>query len=98
MAEAFGQINWLAVAAATLAYYLLGALWFTPLLGASWDRAVGFERPKGHRFPPIYYRCLDRRKTWGSSAEPHTASPCPGLPEQLDSLSVCNNVCRRQLD
>jgi len=55
MAEAFGQINWLAVAAATLAYYLLGALWFTPLLGASWDRAVGFERPKGHRFPPIYY-------------------------------------------
>ncbi len=25
------------------------------LLGASWDRAVGFERPKGHRFPPIYY-------------------------------------------
>ena len=55
MVEAFGQVNWLAVAAGTLAYYLLGALWFTPLFGAAWDRAVGFERPTGYRFPPIYY-------------------------------------------
>lgn len=53
--EAFGQVNRLAVAAATLAYYLLGALWFTPLFGAAWDRAVGFERPADYRFPMIYY-------------------------------------------
>lgn len=55
MIDAFGQVNWFAVAAATLAYYFLGALWFTPLFGAAWDHAVGFERPKDYRFPPIYY-------------------------------------------
>lgn len=55
MLEAFGQVNWFAVAAVTLAYCLLGALWFTPLFGAAWDRAVGFEHPEGHRFPPIYF-------------------------------------------
>lgn len=55
MGEALGQVNWIAVAAGTLVYYFLGALWFTPLFGAAWDRAVGFERPAGYRFPPIYY-------------------------------------------
>jgi hypothetical protein len=49
------NVNWPIVALATLAYYLLGALWFTPLFGRSWDRAVGFDRPRGHRFPARYY-------------------------------------------
>ncbi len=55
MFDAFGEVNWLAVLLATLAYYLLGALWFTPLFGWAWDRALGFERPRGNRFPPLYY-------------------------------------------
>lgn len=50
-----GDLNWLAVIVSTLAYYALGALWFTPLFGSAWDRSIGFERPRGHRFPPIYY-------------------------------------------
>ncbi|MDQ4137922.1 MAG: DUF1761 domain-containing protein [Actinomycetota bacterium] len=49
------QVDWLAVLLATLAYYVLGALWFTPLFGRAWDRAVGFTRPRGHRFGPLYY-------------------------------------------
>ncbi|MBA3404988.1 MAG: DUF1761 domain-containing protein [Gemmatimonadaceae bacterium] len=49
------DISWLAVIVATLAYYILGAIWFTPLFGRAWDTAIGFRRPKGHRFPPIYY-------------------------------------------
>ena len=47
--------NWLAAALAALVYYLLGALWFTPLFGRFWDRSIGFERPKGNRFPALYY-------------------------------------------
>ena len=27
------------------AYFALGGLWFTPLFGKQWDRAVGFQRP-----------------------------------------------------
>lgn len=49
------DINWPGVVVATIAYYALGGLWFTPLFGAAWDRAVGFDRPKGNRFPPMYY-------------------------------------------
>lgn len=48
-------LNWLAVLLATLAYYLLGALWFTPLFGKAWDTAVGVPRARGDRFPPLYY-------------------------------------------
>jgi len=55
MFDTVGDLNWLAVILATLAYYLLGALWYTPLFGHSWDTSIGFERPKGYRFPPIYY-------------------------------------------
>jgi hypothetical protein len=47
--------DWFAVVVATLAYFVLGALWFTPLFGKAWDVAVGFDRPKGHRFGAIYY-------------------------------------------
>ena len=55
MFDAIGEINWLAVIVAALAYYILGAIWFTPLFGRAWDTSIGFQRPKGHRFPPIYY-------------------------------------------
>lgn len=55
MLDAFTHLNWLAIGAATIAYYLLGALWFSPLFGAAWDSAIGFHRPRGHRFGLIYY-------------------------------------------
>jgi len=49
------QVSWLAVLVATLAYYLLGALWFTPLFGAAWDRAIGHARVRGETFSAAYY-------------------------------------------
>ncbi|WNB75508.1 hypothetical protein [Methylomonas koyamae] len=31
---------------AETACFMLGGLWFMPLLGKHWDRAVGFSRPE----------------------------------------------------
>lgn len=47
--------NLLSVFAAGLAYFALGGLWFTPLFGRHWDRAVGFQRPPKWRPPLAYY-------------------------------------------
>jgi uncharacterized protein DUF1761 len=55
MISALASINWLAVGLATLAYYALGAVWFTPLFGKAWDRSIGHTRTKGERFGAIYY-------------------------------------------
>lgn len=40
---------------AGLAYFALGGLWFTPLFGKQWDRAVGFQRPDRWRPSLPYY-------------------------------------------
>lgn len=55
MLTAVPQLNWLAVGLAGLAYYLLGAAWFTPLFGKAWDRSIGYDRSKATRFGPDYY-------------------------------------------
>ncbi|MFD4421379.1 DUF1761 domain-containing protein [Agromyces sp. NPDC058484] len=55
MIEAFGAVNWWVAALGALAYFVLGALWFSPLFGRVWDRAVGHERRPGERFPVSYY-------------------------------------------
>lgn len=55
MLTAFAHLNWLAVGLAGLAYYLLGAVWFTPLFGNAWDRSIGYDRSKSARFGPAYY-------------------------------------------
>lgn len=41
--------------AAGTAYFVLGGLWFTPLFGKHWDRAVGFRRPARWRPGLPYY-------------------------------------------
>lgn len=55
MLAAFAHLNWFAVSLAGLAYYLLGAVWFTPLFGKAWDHSIGYDRPKAARFGPDYY-------------------------------------------
>lgn len=55
MLDAFAHLNWLAVALAALAYYLLGAAWFTPLFGKAWDRSIGYDRSQATKFRPAYY-------------------------------------------
>ena len=52
---ALADLSWLAIGVATLAYYLLGALWFTPLFGRAWDDAIGHRRVRGERFGAAYY-------------------------------------------
>lgn len=49
------QLNWLAIASATFAYYVLGALWFGPLCGRLYDRALELERSRNQKWPPMYY-------------------------------------------
>jgi hypothetical protein len=38
----FSEINWLAVAVAGFAAFMLGGLWYTALFGKSWQAAHGF--------------------------------------------------------
>jgi hypothetical protein len=45
----------LSVFAAGFAYFALGGLWFTPLFGKQWDKAVGFDRPPKWRPSAVYY-------------------------------------------
>jgi MFS family permease len=53
---ALAEFNWWAAMIAAFGYYLLGALWFTPLFGKAWDRSIGYDRAAGHgRFPLDYY-------------------------------------------
>lgn len=49
------EFNWVAIVIAILVYYILGAIWFTPLFGKAYDKATGVKRKKGQKWPPIYY-------------------------------------------
>jgi hypothetical protein len=55
MAMIFLELNWWAVLLATFIYFVLGALWFTPLFGKYYDIALGFDRQKDYKWPLIYY-------------------------------------------
>jgi ABC-type Mn2+/Zn2+ transport system permease subunit len=45
----------LPILVAGFAYFVLGGLWFTPLFGKYWDKAVGFSRPPKWRPSAGYY-------------------------------------------
>ncbi|MDQ3576504.1 MAG: DUF1761 domain-containing protein [Actinomycetota bacterium] len=50
---ALGDLNWLAVIVATIAFFALGGLWYSNLLfGKQWSAAVGWEATEGDK-PPI---------------------------------------------
>jgi len=49
------ELNGWAVLLATFVYFVLGALWFTPLFGKYYDLALDFDRQKDYKWPPIYY-------------------------------------------
>jgi len=56
MFTAFAHLNWLAIVLATVAYFILGGLWFAPFLfGKLWHQAIGFEKPKGWKPTTKYY-------------------------------------------
>lgn len=54
--DAFGDVNYLAVLAAALAYFALGAIWYIPpVMGSAWQRAGGIEVPEGESPSPILF-------------------------------------------
>lgn len=49
-------MNVLAISTAGVVYFVLGGLWFSPLLfGKHWDRAIGFARPAAWKPGMVYY-------------------------------------------
>jgi hypothetical protein len=52
-----GDLNWLAVLVAALAYFVLGAIWYAPpVFGKAWMRASGMEMPERGQGPgPAIY-------------------------------------------
>ena len=54
--DALGDLNWLAVSVATLAYYVLGAVWFAePTFGKAWRRSIGWEMAEGRHLGTAFY-------------------------------------------
>jgi hypothetical protein len=53
--DVLGDMNWLAVIVATLAYFILGGIWYAqPILGKAWTRATGYEVGGQRPGPAIY--------------------------------------------
>jgi uncharacterized protein DUF1761 len=51
-----GDLNWLAVIVAAVAFFALGGLWYSNLLfGKQWTAAVGWEVPEGEKPPVTLY-------------------------------------------
>lgn len=50
--DVLGELNWLAVIVAALAYFALGALWYAPpVMGKTWMAAGGVEMPADDQRP-----------------------------------------------
>jgi hypothetical protein len=48
--DVLGDLNWLAVIVAAVAYWILGAIWYAqPVFGNAWIRAGGIEITEGQR-------------------------------------------------
>jgi len=48
--DALGELNWLAVIVGAVIYFVLGALWYSPVLfGRQWQRSIGWDP---ERTPP----------------------------------------------
>ena len=55
--DALSGINWLAVIVATIVYFALGALWYSPVaFGKQWQRAIGWDeaQQQGGTSPMVY--------------------------------------------
>jgi hypothetical protein len=61
--DVLGDMNWLAVIAAAVAYFLLGGLWYAgPVFGKAWQKATGYqmggERPSSAIYIAPLATCL----------------------------------------
>lgn len=55
MFDILNEINWLIILLATVVYFILGAVWFTPLFGKAYDIGTGVKRSAKQKWPAIYY-------------------------------------------
>lgn len=55
MFNVISEFNWVAIVLAIVAYYILGAIWFTPLFGKAYDEATGVKRKRGQKWSAMYY-------------------------------------------
>lgn len=55
MLDIINEVNWLIILLATVVYFMLGAVWFTPLFGKAYDVGTGVKRSTKQKWPPIYY-------------------------------------------
>jgi Protein of unknown function (DUF1761) len=54
--DALGGLNWLAVIVATIVYFALGALWYSPVaFGKPWQRAIGWDEAQQSGASPAIY-------------------------------------------
>jgi hypothetical protein len=54
--DTLGDLNWLAVLVAAVAYFALGGIWYArPVFGRAWQEAGGIELPEGQAPGPEYY-------------------------------------------
>jgi len=54
--DVIGELNWLAVIVATLAYFLLGAVWYArAVFGKAWQRSSGISVPEGQGPGAAFY-------------------------------------------
>jgi hypothetical protein len=54
--DAFSDVNYVAVLAAGLAYFALGAIWYIPpVMGSTWQKAGGIEVPEGQGPNPVLF-------------------------------------------
>lgn len=54
--ESLGQLNWLAVVVAALAYFALGAIWYMPFaFGRPWQRSIGWDEARQAEASPLTY-------------------------------------------
>ncbi|SDP11053.1 DUF1761 domain-containing protein [Lentzea jiangxiensis] len=51
-----GDLNWLAVIVATIAYFALGTVWYADhAFGRAWERASGWDLNKPEKTSPVVY-------------------------------------------
>lgn len=55
MFSVLNEVNWLIILLATVVYFILGAVWFTPLFGKAYDIGTGVKRSAKQKWPAIYY-------------------------------------------
>jgi hypothetical protein len=56
-----GPLNWLAIVLATIAFFAVGAVWYTALFGKAWQREVGLSTEQlsgGRNMMAIFGLCL----------------------------------------